>query len=61
MERLMQLLSKITRRTIAYISVFVAIISVVLVFEAESAIGLFIYAIWTLITIFIGLVKNAYN
>lgn len=53
----MKLIRRITTKIIAYISVFVAIISVALIFEAESAIGLYVFAFWTLIVSAIVLIK----
>lgn len=57
MERLMQLISKITTRTVAYISGFVTIISIVLVLEVESALGLYFFVLWVLIALLICLIK----
>ena len=60
MERLIQLISKITTKTIVYITNFVAIISIVLVFEVESMFGLYFFALWGLITLLICLIKAGY-
>ena len=60
MERLIQLISKITTKTIVYITNFVAIISIVLVFEVESVFGLYFFALWGLITLLICLIKAGY-